>query len=244
VLIPWDKNTTGILIPLNLDLKTTKKNHLFHHKHPYPPFLPENCEKLIVGTLPPPRFYRGRLKKGDVDFCYGSSDGLLWKILNEIFELQLEFDTTERAIQQRKDFLATRKIGICDIVDSCQRLKIDASDSGMQNIQLRDLFFYLKKAPKVHTLLLTGGNSKNGPEYHLRNLLKAHQKTLTLREAGHPRIHRFQFEERSLNVVSLIAPSGSANRAIGSNPEYKLKKQENPAYTTFDFRVEQYRRFF
>ena len=241
---PSCKNTTGNLILLNLDLKITNNNILFSHKHPYPPFLFQNTEKLIVGTLPPPRFYKGKLKIGDVDFCYGSIDGLLWKILDEIFTLNLEFKTTELAIEQRKNFLIERKIGICDIVDSCERQKIDASDVGMQNIVLRDLLHYLKRVPNVHTLLLTGGNSKNGPEYHLRNQLKARKIKLKILDAGHPKIHSFEFDNRIINVISLIAPSGSANRAIGSNPLYKLRKQENSKYNTFDFRVEQYKKFF
>lgn len=217
---------------------------MFTHKHPYPPFLFENTEKLIVGTLPPPRFYKGKLKSGDVDFCYGSIDGLLWKILDEIFNLNLEFDTTDFAIEQRKKFLIQRKIGICDIVDSCEREKIDASDLGMQNIVLRDMLHYLKQAPKVHTLLLTGGNSKNGPEYHLRSLLKDYKIHLNVLDAGHPKIHSFEFDNRNIKVVSLIAPSGSANRAIGSNPFYKMQKKKNPKYNTFDFRLEQYKKFF
>ena len=55
---------------------------MFIHKHPYPPYIPENATKLIVGTLPPPRFSNGILKKGDVNFCYGSIDGQLWRILD------------------------------------------------------------------------------------------------------------------------------------------------------------------
>ena len=217
---------------------------MFIHKHPYPPFFDKNSEKLIVGTLPPPRFYNGKFKDGDVDFCYGSIDGLLWKILNDIFELNLAFETTDDAILQRKSFLKKQKIGICDIVDSCEREKIDASDLGMKNIELRDMFYYLKQAPKVHTLLLTGGNSKNGPEYHLRNYLRKKGQKLEVVDGGHPKIHSFKFENRLIEVVSLIAPSGSANRAIGSNPLYKMKKQKNPNYNTFEFRVEQYRNFF
>lgn len=91
---------------------------MFIHKHPYKPFIPKNTTKLIVGTLPPPRFSMGNLKKGNVNFCYGSTDGQFWKILDEIFNLNLLFETTEVAIQQRKDFLLKNNLGICDIVAS------------------------------------------------------------------------------------------------------------------------------
>lgn len=218
---------------------------MFQHKHPYQPFIPENATKLIVGTLPPPRFTVGNLKNGDVDFCYGSIDGLLWKVLDTIFNLNLHFETTEFAIEQRKEFLIKNKLGICDIVESCERKKLDASDLGMENIQLRDMLFYLTKFPKINTLLLTGGNSKNGPEYHLRKLLKTHKITLTSISKETPKVHQFKINDnRNIKVVSLTAPSGSANRAIGSNNQYKLLKQQNPNFNTFDFRVLQYSAYF
>ena len=59
-----------------------------------------------------------------------------------------------------------------------------------------------------------------------------------------PEIHSFEFENRTIKVISLTAPSGAANRAVGSNPQYKLLKQENPNFNTFDFRVLQYKKFF
>ena len=217
---------------------------MFIHKHPYQPFIPKNATKLIVGTLPPPRFSDGILKQGDVDFCYGSIDGQLWRILDKIFNLNLKFETSEFAIQQRKEFLITNNIGICDIVESCKREKIDASDIGMEHIQLRDLVYYLQKFPKIDTLLLTGGNSKNGPEYHLRRLLKEINIKLTPINLETPRVHQFQLKKRIIKSVSLTAPSGAANRAVGSNPEYKLLKTKNPNFNTFDFRVLQYKRFF
>ncbi len=218
---------------------------MFLHKHPYPPFIPKGTTKLIVGTLPPPRFSSGNLKKGDVDFCYGSIDGQLWKILDEIFRLRLTFETTEFAIQQRKDFLIENDIGICDIVAYCERKKIDASDLGMENIQLRDMLYFLKKHTLVNTLLLTGGNSKNGPEYHLRRLLKEQQILLNPVSNNTPKVHDFKINaKRTIEVISLTAPSGSANRAIGSNPVYKELKSKNPLYNTFDFRVAQYKPYF
>lgn len=217
---------------------------MFHHTHPYEPFNLEHATKLIVGTLPPPRFTIGEFKDGDVNFCYGSIDGQLWPILNKIFNLNLDFETTDKAIRQRKEFLISRGIGVCDIVASSQRDKIDASDIGMQQVELRDLFGYLTRAPQVGTLLFTGGNSKNGPEWHFRRLAKKHHIKLEVISPEVPRIHAFQWEGREIQTVSLTAPSGAANRAVGSLALYKKLKAEDPTFTTIDFRVLQYAPFF
>lgn len=217
---------------------------IFKHTHPYPPFNLEGATKLIVGTLPPPRFTSGMLKKGDVNFSYGSIDGQLWPILDRIFKLDLTYETTEEAITQRQEFLRSRHIGICDIVASSERIKVDASDIGMTNIELRDIFGYLTAYPKVDTLLFTGGNSKNGPEYHFRKAAKSQKVALEIINAQVPRIHQFIWKERIIKTVSLTAPSGAANRAVGSLALYKKLKEGNPNFTTIDFRILQYAPFF
>ncbi|GGW22871.1 uracil-DNA glycosylase family protein [Arenibacter certesii] len=229
---------------------------IFIHTHPYEPFLFPEATKLIVGTLPPPRFTIGDLKEGDVDFCYGSRDGQLWPILDQMFGLGLAFENTELAVQQRKDFLREYRIGICDIVNSAERVKIDASDLGLQNIELRDMFGYLHDYPKIDTLLFTGGNSKNGPEYFFRKYIKEYGVKLKLLSDEIPRIHEFVLPQtdlplcatsetaRVIRTVSLTAPSGAANRAVGSMAAYKGMKAKNPEFTTIDFRVLQYREFF
>lgn len=222
---------------------------MFIHSHPYQPFLFEEATKLIVGTLPPPRFTTKELKEGDVDFCYGSRDGQLWPILDRIFNLNLKFETTQDAIVQRKEFLKDRKIGICDIVESAERMKIDASDLGMMNIELRNLLLYIENSPHVETLLFTGGNSKNGPEYFFRKLLKQKGISLQVVKNDVPRIHQFEFltacgVQRIVKTVSLTAPSGAANRAVGGLRAYKELKAKNPSFNTLDFRVMQYRPFF
>lgn len=222
---------------------------MFIHQHPYAPILFPEATRLIVGTLPPPRFTQGLLKPGDVDFCYGSRDGLLWPILDRLFDLGLAYGDTEKAVRQRLDFLKSRKIGICDIVERARRARIDASDLGMRELELRDLLGVLRAYPRVDTLLFTGGNSQNGPEYLFRRLLREEGIRLELVSKEVPRIHRFTLPDpsgslRELQTVSLTAPSGSANRAIGGLPEYKVRKAAEPNYTVMDFRVEQYRRYF
>lgn len=236
---------------------------MFLHTHPYQPFLFKEATKLIVGTLPPPRFTIGDLKEDDVNFCYGSRDGQLWPILNRIFSLGLTYENTQIAVQQRKNFLLANNIGICDIVASAKRAKVDASDLGMQEIELRDVIGYLRNYPKVDTLLFTGGNSKNGPEYFFRRHLKTYGLQLTLVDNDVPRIHQFELplsvgpsaqdtpgeglnglKPRIIKTVSLTAPSGAANRAVGSMDAYKRMKDRNPKFNTLDFRVLQYKMFF
>ena len=201
---------------------------------------------MIVGTLPPPRFSQKALKLSDVNFCYGSRDGQLWPILDRIFNLSLSYETTEKAITERMQFLKERKIAICDIVASAKRIKVDASDIGMKDIQLRNIVGYLQEYTNIHTLLFTGGNSLNGPEYLFRKHLKEHGLAMRCISDKVPRIHEFRLKSsnRVIRTVALTAPSGAANRAVGSMASYKKMKEENPDFNTFEFRVLQYQPFF
>lgn len=217
---------------------------MFLHTHPYLPFIKNDTKKLIVGTLPPPRFTTGDLLEKDVNFCYGSYYNSLWLYIDRIYGLNLRYDNSQEAIDERKTFLIKHRIGVCDIVESAEREKIDASDLGMQNIKLRDVIGYLKQYPSIETLLFTGGNSKNGPEYFFRRHIKAYNLKLELVSKETPKIHQFRLNDRIVKTVSLTSGSGAANISIGSNPLYKQLKVKNPDFNTFDFRVMQYREFF
>lgn len=223
---------------------------MFLHKHPYKPFIKKNTERLIVGTLPPPRFTTGDLQEKDVDFCYGSHHNSLWLYIDAIYNLNLRYDNSKEAISQRKEFLITHKIGVCDIVESAERKKIDASDLGMSAIKLRNIIGFLQDFPSIKMLLFIGGNSKNGPEYFFRKHLREYNLKLELVAKDTPKIHQFilpsssaKQPERLIKTVSLTSSSGAANISIGSNPLYKQLKAKNPDFNTFDFRVLQYREF-
>ena len=74
---------------------------MFFHQHPYAPFIKKNTKKLIVGTLPPPRFSTGELLEKDVDFCYGSYYNSLWSFIDKIHNLNLRYDNSKEAIEER-----------------------------------------------------------------------------------------------------------------------------------------------
>jgi len=226
---------------------------MFKHTHPYKPFIKNDTTKLIVGTLPPPRFSTGKLLEKDVNFCYGSYYNSLWLFIDKIHGLNLRYDNSNEAIEERKAFLIENKIGVCDIVDSAERDKIDASDLGMKNIKLRNIIRYLVQYPNIDTLLFTGGNSKNGPEYFFRRHLKDYSLKLELINNETPRTHQFVIpneahqsasSKRIIKTVSLTSGSGAANISISRIPLYKQLKAKNPKFNTFDYKVMQYREFF
>lgn len=222
---------------------------MFKHFHPYDIFTPDGCEKLIVGTLPPPRFCTKEFKEEDVDFCYGSCDNLLWRVLDKIYSLNLIYNPSDsacmlKATKQRKEFLAKEKIGICDIVDHCYRDKIDASDIGMKNVVLRDMILVLKNNKSIKQILFVGGDSKNAPGYFFKKILKENDLKLEAVDSQTPKVHKFTLDDREIETVYLTSPSNAANRSIGANQHYKENKKINPLYSTFDFRVEQYERVF
>lgn len=168
----------------------------------------------------------------------------MWPVLDAIFHLALRYDQSMEAVSQRQAFLHRNRLGICDIVESCRREKIDASDLGMQEITMRDLIEQIHLHPTIETLIFTGGNSKNGPEYLFRRQLRRHGLHLHCVTRETPRQHRFSYAGKVITTISLTSPSNAANRAIGSSQLYKLRKKEDPAFTTFDFRVEQYKKVF
>ena len=216
---------------------------MFKHQHPYAPFLPEGTEKLIVGTIPPPRFTTGELFPDDVDFCYGSRFGLLWPILERVYDFPLDYENTAASIEQRKQLLSRNRMGICDMVESCERSRMEASDLGMRNIVLRDLPSVLSAHGSIRRILFMGGASKNGPEYLFGRQVKELGLKMELAISSSPRVHVLSLEERRIECISLISPSSAANRSIGGHPVYKKMKAIDPGFSTLDFRVAQFREF-
>ena len=130
------------------------------------------------------------------------------------------------------------------MVHCCKRDKIDASDLEMKNIELRDLISILKDHPTIKTILFMGGNSKNGPEYLFRKHLISNSIQLKELNNKSPKIHQFYLKDRLIRTVSLISPSNAANRSIGSNSLFKELKSKNSLFTTFDFRLLHYKKYF
>ncbi len=72
----------------------------------------------------------------------------------------------------------------------------------MSDIELRDILGYLKKFNSIETIIFTGGNSKNGPEFFLRQILKKEKIEFKLLSNDIPKVHNFIFDNRVIKTIS------------------------------------------
>ena len=125
--------------------------------HPFEPFIPNGATKLIIGTIPPPRFCKEpyKLFEDDVNFYYGSRDNAFWHLLQETFDVKFQHKNSEDSIEERKQFLEKIGIGIMDIIAECNHINDFASDNKLNDIKHQDLKKILARYPAIRTLIYT-----------------------------------------------------------------------------------------
>jgi G:T/U-mismatch repair DNA glycosylase len=188
-------------------------------KHPFEAFVPTNSERLIIGTIPPPRFCKEpyTLYDNDVNFYYGSQDNSFWNIIESVFNIELEYTNTEKAIKQRQDFLNKFKIGITDIIDTCVHFNDSAKDEDLKEIKHKNLKSVLEKNSSIKTLIYTSEFVKKQVNEHFRtyhSIDKQDKKKQSITING-----------KVYQVRILYSPSGMALINMGKNGEQKRKEQ-------------------
>ncbi|BDY13681.1 uracil-DNA glycosylase family protein [Hydrogenimonas cancrithermarum] len=187
-------------------------------RHPFKPYVPENATKLIIGTIPPPRFAKKELSESDVNFYYGSEDNNFWDIIGEIAGVDFKKENSIQEIEKRKNFLEKNSIGICDIVLKTNRRKPDsASDKDLIDIDhLNIINEILAEYPKIDTLLYTSDCVKTQmtqllKEVYGREICHNKVKTVILDEKKEKNL---KINNNVYKVFILYSPSPSANRRV------------------------------
>lgn len=186
-------------------------------RHPYPPFVPDGAESLIIGSIPPHRFCVGEgLFPEDVDFFYGSRNNAFWKLLGEVFGCSFLRENSERAVLERKRFLAEHRLGITDILVSCLRTE-NSSDRGLKDAVYLDLAGLLKAHSSICRLFYTSDFVRLSVE-----------RSLQLRHTGFSfssRKCRLPLNGRDYDVLVLYSPSPQALKGLGKGGAGKRLSQ-------------------
>lgn len=122
--------------------------------HPFPPFLPENAQVLVLGTFPPAEGKRA------MDFYYPNFQNDMWRILGIIYFQDPDHFRrgTEKAFDPDKirAFLSKAGIALGPTVLRAQREKGNASDKFLHIVEEADLGTMLSRLPHCRRLVTTG----------------------------------------------------------------------------------------
>ena len=97
------------------------KQHVTHSS--ILPFIPENSEILILGSLP-------SVRSREVGFYYGHSRNRFFKLLAAIYD-----EEEPISVDERKAFLIKHKIALYDVIYECDIT--GSSDSSIKNVVSR-----------------------------------------------------------------------------------------------------------
>lgn len=198
-------------------------------EHPFPPFVPTNATKLIIGSIPPQRFCNQKengisLYPDDVNFYYGSRDNSFWFLIGQVFNISFEMTNTENAITQRKQFLTDNFIGITDVVDKCSRLNDSAEDKNLQKIEYKKLGQLLMDNPQIDTLIYTSDFVKQ----QVNKIFNIYHSS----SGNTKKEFKVKILDKPYCVKVLYSPSPNGLRNMGKDGKQRRQKQYQEFLTT------------
>lgn len=210
-----------------------------HQVHPYPPFVPNEPNALILGSAPPCRFCHCgicRPKARDVDFYYGSSDNAFWDLLSEAL-----MKKRPHTIEDMKALLSTHNLAIADILLSFERDKHSATDNMLKPISFNHQILSILE--DIDAVFCTSMQVFMWLKAYLQNLGFAVRKSPedSRKWSITGRLNNTSY---ALDSIILYSPSPLALIGIAQNAVFKQRRQENPDYTAPMFRRDDYMRWF
>ncbi len=115
-----------------------------HISHPFEPIYNNKSKILILGSFP-------SIKSRENNFYYGHPQNRFWKILENIFNEEIDNN-----IQNKKEFLLKHNIALWDTIKSCNI--VSSSDSSIKNAVPNDIEKIIKKS-NVSCILCNGNTS-------------------------------------------------------------------------------------
>jgi len=120
-------------------------------KTAFPPIVDENCQILLLGTMPGDRSL-------SLQQYYGHAGNHFWKLIYTLFNVPLDSD-----YEARKQFLLTHHIALWDVLESCT---CEGSlDSNIKNEVVNDFSEFYKQYPAITHVFF---DSKKAEQFYLK----------------------------------------------------------------------------
>jgi hypoxanthine-DNA glycosylase len=154
-------------------------------KHPFPPFIPKDCKVLVIGSFPGKESTQ---EKRLDDWFYGANRNQFWKLLENIYGFEL------KTKDDKKKLFDKAKIGITDIIESCERNENSNSDSNLINKVYNSQLTEIIESNPIEKILFT---SKGVNKEFCQNFMIPENVNLITLPSPSPIFRRMSFEEKA-----------------------------------------------
>jgi G:T/U-mismatch repair DNA glycosylase len=188
--------------------------------HPFESFVPSKAKTLVIGTFPT------RSVNFQFPFYYSGKNNRFWPVMEGVFELKFQFHSGKPAVDERKDFLASKGIGITDMISKCYRLAEKSQDIHLYPIAMNDIFALLDKHNSIESILLTSRTEIYGALGLLNTyFLQRDMKLESLNKNRHNILEgSFNYHGREIEILVPISPSSSAEDSADLETLIKMYK--------------------
>lgn len=115
-----------------------------HLTHTFDPVFDKDSKVLILGSFP-------SVKSRENNFYYGHPQNRFWKVLAQIFEVEVP-----QTIDEKRTFLLEHHIAVWDVIESCTI--IGSSDSSIKDVVVNDFSKVLENS-EIETIYVNGGKA-------------------------------------------------------------------------------------
>lgn len=178
---------------------------------PWPEYIPQNADKLILGTFPTKKENR------DFEFFYPNNNNKFWRVLARIanFNLTPIEKTAEGrilAVEERKQILDKLKLAITDIGAVVLRQNNSSLDSNLFPVEFTDIFSIIEANPQIRTIILTSSSSGNSVLSWFRIYCHINEMELNIdkKNNGFPIKTTINVNGATLKIVIVYSTSGAA----------------------------------
>ena len=115
-----------------------------HVTHTFEPVFNKESRVLVLGSFP-------SVKSRENNFYYGHPQNRFWKVLAQIYEVDVP-----QTIEEKKSFLLEHYIAVWDVIESCKI--IGSSDSSIKDVVVNDFSMILNNS-RIETIYVNGGKA-------------------------------------------------------------------------------------
>jgi G:T/U-mismatch repair DNA glycosylase len=177
-------------------------NEYKEEPHPWPPFIPANASKLILGTFP-----TNESNRTAYEFFYPNPLNDFWKVLFEVAGKDLNKYVTSEPVEIRKQILSDLKLGIADIGKRILRQKNSSEDENLFPIEFTDIFSLLENHQTIAKIIITSSSGANSVLSWFQQYCTLNDINFVIKKGNLPITSRFVFNNREIVVDIISSPS-------------------------------------